>query len=371
MAEPYPFDPAAREADARPRRMLREPPGTSGRRRATIRTTAAGRPRGPPPTARRPTAEDENEVEVDEMRRILLWMARDPALRERLPRLRFVRRATRRFMPGETVEDALRAADALIADGQGILFTRLGENLIALAEADAVAAHYHDVIDSGRTRSRSIEVSVKPTQLGLDIDAEATYRHCVGLARHAAEAGTWLWLDMESSPYVDPTIELYERLRADHENVGICLQAYLRRTPADLQRLLAMAPAVRLVKGAYDEPAVLAYRRKADVDASYQTLAVTLALAARDRRARLGLGTHDVDLIRRIGTFAEAAGVPRSKLEVHMLYGIRAPELRRLQREGYPAFTLVAYGTAWYPWYMRRLAERPANVLFALRQVLP
>ncbi len=305
------------------------------------------------------------------MRRILLWMARNPTLRERLPRMRFVRRAVRRFMPGETVADAFRAADALIASGQGVLFTRLGENLTALSEADAVAAHYHAVIDAGRTRARPIEVSVKPTQLGLDIDAEATYRHCDALARHAAEAATWLWLDMESSPYVDPTIELYERLRADHENVGICLQAYLRRTAADLQRLLVIGPAVRLVKGAYDEPASIAYRRKADADASYQTLAVTLALAARDGRARLGLGTHDADLVRRIGTFAEAAGVPRARLEVHMLYGIRAPELRRLQREGYPSHTLVAYGTAWYPWYMRRLAERSANVLFALRQVIP
>jgi proline dehydrogenase len=305
------------------------------------------------------------------MRRILLWMARNPTLRERLPRLPFVRRAVRRFMPGETVEDGLRAADVLIATGQGVLFTRLGENLTAISEADAVAAHYHHVIEAGRTRTRPIEASVKPTQLGLDIDLEATYRHCDDLARHAAKAGTWLWLDMEGSPYVDATIELYERLRADHENVGICLQAYLRRTAADLQRLLAVGPAIRLVKGAYDEPASIAYRRKADVDAAYQTLAVTLALAARDGRARCGLGTHDADLVRRIATFAEAAGVPREKLEVHMLYGIRAPELRKLQREGHPAFTLVAYGTSWYPWYMRRLAERPANVLFALRQVLP
>ena len=176
---------------------------------------------------------------------------------------------------------------------------------------------------------------------------------------------------MEGSPYVDPTIELYERLRATHDNVGICLQAYLRRTAVDVRRLLAIRPAIRLVKGAYDEPAAIAYRRKAEVDASYQTVAVAIAEAARDGNARLGLGTHDVELVRRIATFAEAAGVPREKLEVHMLYGIRAPELRRLQKEGFPAFTLVAYGEFWYPWYMRRLAERPANVIFALRQILP
>jgi proline dehydrogenase len=212
---------------------------------------------------------------------------------------------------------------------------------------------------------------VKPTQLGLDIDAEATFAHCDALARHAAEVGSWLWLDMEGSAYVEPTIALYERLRAIHPNVGICLQAYLKRTPADVRRLLPLGPAIRLVKGAYDEPAEIAHRSRAEVDAAYQTLSVWLAEAARDGRVRLGLGTHDADLIRRIATFADAAGVPREKLEVHMLYGIRAPELRKLQREGYPALTLVAYGASWYPWYMRRLAERPANVLFALRQILP
>ncbi len=305
------------------------------------------------------------------MRTILLWMARNPWLRDRVPRLAFVRRAVRRFMPGEDVADALKAADALMASGQGILFTRLGENLTSIAEADVVAAHYHDVLDEGRSRDRPIEISVKPTQLGLDIDREATFAHCDRLATHAAEVGSWFWLDMEGSPYVDPTIELYERLRATHDNVGICLQAYLRRTAVDVRRLLAIRPAIRLVKGAYDEPAAIAYRRKAEVDASYQTVAVAIAEAARDGNARLGLGTHDVELVRRIATFAEAAGVPREKLEVHMLYGIRAPELRRLQKEGFPAFTLVAYGEFWYPWYMRRLAERPANVIFALRQILP
>jgi len=298
-------------------------------------------------------------------------MARNPRLKQRVPRFAFVKRATRRFMPGEDVAAALVAADALIAQGQGILFTRLGENLASIAEADAVAAHYHEVLDASRSRARPIEASVKPTQLGLDIDAEATFVHCDALARHAAEVGSWLWLDMEGSPYVDPTIALYERLRAIHPNVGICLQAYLRRTPADVRRLLPLGPAIRLVKGAYDEPAAIAYRSRAEVSAAYQTLSVWLAEAARDGGVRFGLGTHDVELVRRIATFTDAAGVPRETLEVHMLYGIRAAELRNLQREGFPAFTLVAYGASWYPWYMRRLAERPANVLFALRQILP
>jgi proline dehydrogenase len=304
-------------------------------------------------------------------------MARNPWLRSRLPRLGFVRRAVRRFMPGEDAESAFAAAAGLAAGGQGILFTRLGENLSELAEADDVAAHYRGLLereaslDREGSLPRPPELSVKPTQLGLDIDREACFGHLDALAARAADAGTWLWLDMEGSTYVDATLDLYERLRAAHANVGICLQAYLKRTPADLRRLLPLTPAVRLVKGAYDEPATIAHRRRPEVDAAYQALALVLAEAARDGRARCALGTHDSGLIERIAAFAETAGVARASIEVHMLYGIRARELARLQAAGFPAFTLIAYGAFWYPWYMRRLAERPANVLFALRQLLP
>ena len=139
----------------------------------------------------------------------------------------------------------------------------------------------------------------------------------------------------------------------------------------DLRRLLSLEPAVRLVKGAYDEPATIAYRRRPEVDAAYMALSLVLAEAARDGRARCALGTHDGDLIERIAAFADSAQVARGSLEVHMLYGIRSRELARLQAAGFPVFTLIAYGAFWYPWYMRRLAERPANVLFALRQLLP
>jgi len=305
------------------------------------------------------------------VRRVLLWMARNPWLKERLPRLRFVRKAVRRFMPGEDADAAFAAAATLAASGHGILFTRLGENLAALAEADEVAAHYHAIMDRGATLPHPIELSVKPTQLGLDIDEEACFGHMSGLAARADVTGTWLWVDMEGSAYVERTIALYERLKARHRNVGICLQAYLRRTPADLRRLLPLEPAVRLVKGAYDEPAAIAWRRRPEVDGAYQAAALVVAEAARDGKARLALGTHDGSLVERIADFAEAAGVPRERLEVHMLYGIRAGELRRLQEAGFPPFTLIAYGKHWYPWYMRRLAERPANVVFALRQLLP
>ncbi len=305
------------------------------------------------------------------MRRILLWMARDPWLKRHLPRLPFARRAVRRFMPGERLEDALAAAEEEDRAGFGVLFTRLGENLTELAQADEVAAHYHEVLELGRARGRPVEISVKPTQLGLDIDAGACERHCRELARHAQEAGSWLWLDMEGSGYTEVTVALYERLKLDHERVGIALQAYLKRTAADVARILPLRPCVRLVKGAYDEPAALAYRSRTAVDGNYQALAVVLAEAARHGQARLALGTHDSDLIERITLMAQAAGVPRDVLEVHMLYGIRRDALVRFAAAGHPAYSLVAYGESWYAWYMRRLAERPANVVFALRQLLP
>lgn len=305
------------------------------------------------------------------MRMILLWMSRRSWLERRLSRLPFVRRAVRRFMPGEDLEVAMAAAAELAAAGQGILLTHLGENVTSPAEAREAAAEYLAILELGPVSSQPVELSVKPTQLGLDVDEDACLALCEELAERADLAGSWLWIDMESSAYVERTVVLYERLRARHRNVGVCLQAYLKRTPADLRRLLPLEPAVRLVKGAYDEPASLAWRKKAEVDGAFQAAALVLAEAARDGMARLALGTHDASLVERIAAFAEAAGVPRERLEVHMLYGIRTAELRRLQAAGFPAYTLIAYGTHWYRWYMRRLAERPANVGFALRQILP
>ncbi len=305
------------------------------------------------------------------MRRVLLWAARDRWLKERLPRFRFMRRAVRRFMPGETLEDAMAAALPLQAAGIGSMYTRLGENLENLAAADEVAAHYLEVIDKIVAAGIDGEISVKPTQLGLDIDPDACLAHLVRIAEDAGGAGSYLWIDMEGSAYVDATIELYERLRAVQPKTGICLQAYLRRTAADVERLRPLDPAIRLVKGAYDENESIAYRDRREVDASYLGLAVRFLLEGRGRPIRLGLGTHDVTLIEAIAEQVNAAGIERNAFEVEMLYGIRTDQQLRLAKAGYRVRALIAYGEHWYPWYMRRLAERPANVWFALRQLLP
>jgi proline dehydrogenase len=305
------------------------------------------------------------------MRRILLWAARNGWLKERLPRFRWVRRATRRFMPGETAEEALAAA--ALHQGWGVdgVFTLLGENLTDLSEAHVVADAYHALIDEIAARGLDVEISLKFTQLGFDLDEAVAFEHFGALASHAAERGSWAWIDMEGSSYTEATIEFYERARARHENVGICLQAYLHRTPADVQRLLVHRPAIRLVKGAYDEPASIAYRSRPEVDGSFLALSTQLLEAVRDGRARFVAATHDVPLIERMTRVGAAIGLAPGQIEIQMLYGIRTDQQRRLARAGYDVRALIAYGSAWYPWYMRRLAERPANVWFALRQMLP
>ncbi len=305
------------------------------------------------------------------MRRVFLWAARNAWLKEHLPGLPFMRRAVRRFMPGETLESALDAAAPLQTAGIATMYTRLGENLTSLDEADAVADHYIEVLDQIRARGLDGEVSVKPTQLGLDEDEDWTLQHLTRLAEKAAETGSYLWIDMEGSAYVEATIQLYERLRATHANTGICLQAYLKRTAADIERLRPLDPAIRLVKGAYDEPADIAYRDKRRVDSNYLGLAVSFLLEGRGRPIRLGLGTHDVELIEQIAAQVAANGVGKDAFEIEMLYGIRTGEQHRLASAGYRVAVLIAYGEHWYPWYMRRLAERPANVTFAIRSLLP
>jgi proline dehydrogenase len=298
-------------------------------------------------------------------------MAGNRWLRKRLPRLWFARRAVRKFMPGETAESAIAAGVTFQVEGIGQLYTQLGENVTRIEEADAVAAHYRTVLDTIRDHRLDGEVSVKLTQLGFDLDVERTFQHATSLAAQAAEHGKTLWIDMEGSAYTESTIAFYERLKAARPNTGLCLQAYLRRTAADVQRLLPLRPEIRLVKGAYAEPASIAYQGRHDVDTNYLALCVGMLDAIRAGGAvRIGLGTHDVRLIEQVAAHAAALGLPRTSFEVQMLYGIRMDQQRRMAREGFLVRDLIAYGEAWYPWYMRRLAERPANVLFALRQMV-
>ncbi len=245
------------------------------------------------------------------MRALLLWMARSTWLRERIPRLPFARRAVRRFMPGEEPEAALAQAEAFRAQGIGTLFTRLGENVVRIEEGDATAQHYLDMLEQIVVRGIPGELSVKLTQLGFDIDEPRTLAHVGHLADRAAADGRFVWVDMEGSPYTERTVASYERLKPAHANTGICLQAYLRRTAADIQRLLPLEPAIRLVKGRTTSPRP----SPTAPDAKWTSTSRPWRVAMLEARAaghaiRIGVGTHDVALIEQIAVHAAALGAP-------------------------------------------------------------
>lgn len=304
------------------------------------------------------------------IRGLLLRGSQSVWLRERALRHPFVRRSVARFMPGERIEDALQAAQALHAEGAGTIVTHLGENLADAAEAEKVTRHYLDVLQRIRDAGLDTQVSVKLTQLGLDLDQERCFENLLRLVERAGACGNFLWIDMEGSGYVEATLEQYRRARARAPHVGVCLQAYLRRTPADLESLLPLGPAIRLVKGAYREPPPVAFPSKKDVDEALFALA-TRFLSARERGkgALLGIATHDSRLLRRLQDFLAREGVPPADYEFEMLYGIQRGLQKHVVSQGGRLRVLISYGEYWFPWYMRRLAERPANVLFVLRSV--
>jgi proline dehydrogenase len=302
-------------------------------------------------------------------RSILLRASRSPTLADQARRRSFMRRAVRRFMPGEDVSAAVAAAADLAHDGIGTVFTQLGENITSRAEADAVREHYIAVYDQLQARGLTTAISIKLTQLGLDIDPAACEANVRALVARATKHGSCFWIDMEDSSYVDRTLDLYRRLRSEGANVGIAIQAYLRRTPADIDKLLPLAPTVRLVKGAYREAPEIAFPVKRDVDEAYYSIASKL-LEHTPGGTKAIFGTHDLDLIARIRGRAKELSASPDGWEVHMLYGIREGAQRRLNAEGVRVRVLISYGSAWFAWYMRRLAERPANVWFVVKSLI-
>lgn len=303
-------------------------------------------------------------------RTILLKASRSQWLARQLRERRFFQRAVKRFMPGETLDAALEATGQFSKIGLGTVLTELGEQVTNRAEAAAVRDHYLGVLEKIQRRKLSAHISVKLTHLGLDGSQEGCVQDVLKLAARAEQARSFLWIDMEESRYVDATLEVYRRAKAEWSNVGVCLQAYLHRTPKDLESLLSISPAIRLVKGAYNEPADVALPKKSDVDQTYLQLAEKLLTEAGRQRAKPVFGTHDLGMIERIRKIAVDKRVDLSSYELHMLYGIRAEEQRKLASMGVEVRVLISYGSAWFAWYMRRLAERPANVWFVLRNVV-
>lgn len=304
------------------------------------------------------------------MRKILLAGSTNTWLRERATKAAFVRKSVSRFMPGEHAEDALRAASELRALNITTILTRLGENVTSAAEAEEVTQHYLDVLDKVAAANLDAHISVKPTQLGLDLDRALCEQNLDRLIERAEQRANFVWIDMESSPYVDPTLELFRRARAMSPRIGVAIQAYLYRTEKDIESLIPLGAAIRMVKGAYLEPADIAYPKKADVDENYYRMCVRLlAPDARKPGALLHIATHDSVLAERVQAYIRQHQVPAAAYEWAMLYGIQRQQQLRLAGAGERLRVLISYGEYWFPWYMRRLAERPANVWFVAKNL--
>ncbi len=275
------------------------------------------------------------------------------------------RRWARRFVAGDTLDEALAVSRKLNAEGITITLDHLGESVASLEEAAAARDVYLRALAAIHDSGVQGNVSLKLTQFGLDYSSDQCRANVEQLVRSAKELGEFVRVDMESSQYTDQTLELVRDLRARYGAVGTVIQAYLRRSRADVEDLCARGIRVRLCKGAYLEPATVAFRRKADVDRNYLELLKLLL----DRGEYPAIATHDERMIEATKAYATERGIAASAFEFQMLYGIRRDLQRKLVAEGYRLRLYVPFGQAWYPYYMRRLAERPANVLFILRHL--
>lgn len=303
-------------------------------------------------------------------RNILLWMSENQWMKNHLPKWWFIRKAIKKFMPGETEEEAINAAQQYAEENILAVFTKLGENINHITEAEKVCNHYLNLIDKVNEKKLNVEISLKLSQLGFDISEEKTFEFCEQIAVKAKEKlNNTLFIDMEGSAYTQRTIDFYERMRKEHDNVGLCLQAYLYRTEKDIGELLRSNSTLRLVKGAYKEPFEIAIPDKHEVNLNYLELAKRMMTATLENNVRIIFATHDETLIYDIIDHSKKIGVTKNKLEFQMLYGIKTNKLKDLAKRGYKVRVLIAYGSSWYPWYMRRLAERPANVWFVLKNI--
>ncbi len=299
------------------------------------------------------------------MRSMLLWLSRNKRVRQLMSSWGVARRAARRFVAGETIDDALAAIRELNAQGITATLDHLGENVETREDAARATDDYLKVLDAIGQAGLTSHVSVKLTALGLDLGDELCRENVAKILAKAKAIGTRVRIDMESTEYTDRTLAIYRSLRAEYDNVGIVIQSYLYRSEADIAALCEEGAHVRLCKGAYKEPPTLAFPKKADVDASYvRLMKMLLSAPARAKGTRAALATHDPKMIDATRRFAEEEMIPRDEFEFQMLHGIRRDLQQQLVADGYAVRVYVPYGTEWYPYFMRRLAERPANVWF-------
>jgi proline dehydrogenase len=305
------------------------------------------------------------------MRSLFLFLSENRALKQWSSQSQIAQVAARRFVAGETIDHAIAAIREANQRGLTATLDHLGENTQTEAQA-VVAADDYAIALKRITESRvQSHVSVKLTQLGLDLGTDFCRDNVARIAARAQDTGTFVRIDMESSDYTDRTFEVLYSLREEYDNVGVVVQAYLYRSWTDVEALIRAGIPVRLCKGAYKEPASLAYPSKADVDQNMIDLMhLLLSEKALANGARLAMATHNEKLIEATKAYAVAHNIPKGVYEFQMLYGIRTALQQRLADEGYSMRVYVPYGTEWYPYYMRRLAERPANVWFIATNLL-
>ena len=297
------------------------------------------------------------------LRSFFIALSHDRLLRRFSERSRMGVRLSSRFMAGMEIGDALRVAEAINKQGMAVSLDSLGESVTTEAEARAAAEIYHQLLDAIAERKLKANISLKLTQMGLSLSPALARSIAEGLAEHAQATGSFLRIDMEDSSLTQATLDIVRRIHAKpalRGAIGIVIQAYLYRSQADIEELLADGIRVRLCKGAYKEPAEVAYPRKADVDANYVRLAGLLLASP----VYHGLATHDEAMIAAAKRYITEHGIDRSRFEFQMLFGVRRDLQRKLVSEGYNVRVYLPFGSDWYPYFMRRLAERPANVLF-------
>jgi proline dehydrogenase len=304
------------------------------------------------------------------LRALLLALSTRRSFGDVLERLPGARAFVRRFVAGTRAADALAVMERLRAQQLRMAVTYLGENVRTAHDAEAATGIYLALVDEiGRRRLAAVP-SLKLTHLGLDLEAGLCRKNVERVLERAREHGTRVWIDMESSAYTDRTLELYAAIRPAYPNAACVVQAYLRRTAADVERLVTLGATVRLCKGAYREPPALAYPAKRDVDASYRRLVDRLL--DRDARASgvyVGFATHDEQMIEYVRARVSERGIGSDRFEHQMLFGIRGDLHARIARQGRPLRVLVPFGEDWYGYFMRRLAERPANLVFLLKNL--
>jgi proline dehydrogenase len=300
------------------------------------------------------------------MKSALLYLSTSEGFKNFLTKFKSFNNVTQRFVAGEDIATAVEAIRQLNSKHISATFDHLGESISSEAETLAEVREYEKLIDSIVSNSLDSNVSVKLTQLGLDIDNELCYRNTRAIVEAAHRQQNFVRIDMEDSPKTDATFDIFKRLRGEFENVGIVVQAYLYRTEKDIEDLLKINARIRLCKGAYKEPESVAFPDKADVDKNYIKLMKMLLPSGIYH----GIATHDPNMIEATRLFAREAGISADKFEFQMLYGIRRDLQESLVKEGWRVRVYVPYGEFWYPYFMRRLAERPANMWFVMKNML-